>query len=387
MIKYTVKLILWKNDPNPQGLYPIYLRVTIKRDRKYIATGLFVQEKMWDERNEQVKEGHPMHAVYNPDLISRKQKAIKYIVDQQVKGEQITAGEVKELFIGKRDLHNIFDFIDQFIEECRGKKEDSTLENYRKHAARLKLFHGSRDLAFEDITVEYLARYEKHLRAPTTPGVKPVEGNYIHALWTTLKTFFNAAEKKGVITCYPFDQYENPVYDGPVKEYLTLAELKKWEEYADKAKDPTKKQAAIWFLLGCYTGLRISDWQRFDFEKHVGNSRILIRAKKNKEWVSMPISQPLARNLKRMQPCPLTIVEQEINRSVKDIAKALGIPKRLTSHAGRHTFAITICADRGISAETCATLMGITIATCVNSYYRVTNRKIDQEAKKAWKGL
>lgn len=29
MLKYHVKLLLWKNDPNPQGLFPVYVRVTI----------------------------------------------------------------------------------------------------------------------------------------------------------------------------------------------------------------------------------------------------------------------------------------------------------------------------------------------------------------------
>jgi integrase len=71
-----------------------------------------------------------------------------------------------------------------------------------------------------------------------------------------------------------------------------------------------------------------------------------------------------------------------MNRTLKGIA---GIKKRITTHTGRHTFAITMCAEAGISAETCAELMGITIATCVNNYYRVTNRKIDKECLGAWK--
>lgn len=387
MIKYGVKLLLWENDPNPQGLYPIYIRVTINRDRRYISTGIFLVKKDWDDKAQQVKFTHPLHAQYNPDLTTRRQQVVQLIVNHQVEHKSITAQQVKAHFSGKRNLHNIFDFIDAFIEECRGKKKDSTLENYEKHALRLELFHGSRNLAFEEITPEFLGRYEGHLRDPKSEDSKGVGGNYIHALWTTMRTFFNAAKRKEIITCYPFNQYENPIYEGTIKEYLTLPELAAWENYADEVTDPFCREVAIFFLLGCYTGLRISDWFAFDINKHIENGRIKIRAKKNDEWVTMPISAPLARNLERMRICPLTVAEPFINRSLKAIAKELSIDKHLTTHSGRHSFAITICSDRGISAETCAELMGITIKTCVDNYYRVTNRKIDRETLHAWEGL
>lgn len=386
MLKYTVRLLLWENDPDRNGLLPIYICVTINRKRAYIATGIVIAKNAWEPANERIAKGHRLNAEYNADLSTRKQKIVQMIAEAQVKGEMITAAQVKQRISGKSDPHNIFQFIDAYITECRGKKEDSTLENYRKHALRLELFHGCRSLSFEDITPEFLAAYEKHLRVGTKT-VKAVDGNYVHALWRTLKTFFNAAKDRKVITCYPFDQYENPIYDDPEKEHLSMAELKNWEKYADTVTDPTKKQTAIWFLLGCYAGLRISDWFRFDIKKRVIDARVKIRAKKNGEWVSMPVSKPLARNLVRMQSVPLTITEPEINRSLKDIALELHIDKYLTTHCGRHSFAVTICAERGISVETCANLMGITVDTCYKAYYRVTNKKIDAEALKAWKGL
>jgi integrase len=95
----------------------------------------------------------------------------------------------------------------------------------------------------------------------------------------------------------------------------------------------------------------------------------------------MPIIGRLQKHLERVRQVPLKITEQEMNRTLKGMA---GIKKRITTHTGRHTFAITMCAEKGISAETCSELMGITIATCVNNYYRVTNRKIDKECLGAW---
>lgn len=384
-MKYSVKLLL-RDKATAKGLLPVYFCITIDGIRKYISSGISLRASQWNQKDEQVKEAHAHHKEYNMDLTERKAKMIREIVEQHMAGAPITTAGIKSHFTQRRDPHNIFHFIDAFIEECRGKKTDSTLENYRKHSLRLERFHGSRSLAFEEITPEYLKRYETNLRAGSRYD-QPVGNNYIHAIWTTLRTFFNAAKKRGVISCYPFHQYENPTYNGPVKEYLTLRELEAWEKYAEACTHPILRQAAIYLLFGCYTGLRLSDWLQFDPERHIVDGRIRIRAKKNGEWVTMRISAPLRRNLERMAACPLTAPEPVINRRLKDIATELKIDKRVTSHTGRHTFAISVCADRGISAETCSELMGITIATAVENYYRVTNRKIDAETDKAWDGL
>jgi integrase len=151
-------------------------------------------------------------------------------------------------------------------------------------------------------------------------------------------------------------------------------------------QDAALRQAAIYFLLGCYTGLRISDWIRFNPEEHLRDDLLTLR---NGEHVAMPVSMPLARNLKRMADCPLTIEEPTINEKLKVIAKdpQVKIRKSISTHVGRHTFAITLCAEMGVSLETCAELMGITVATCAENYYKVTGKKIREETLKAWKGL
>jgi site-specific recombinase XerD len=378
MHKYTSKLILWKHDPNKHGHLPIYLRITIDRKTRYISTGRYVPKIMWDEKNQRIKEGFPDSSLYNAEITTKKTEIVRKMVDSQVKGSEISASSIKHSFA--YNLHNIFEFADNYAQTVKNKRQAATIENYRKHLLRLELYHGSRNLNFEDITVDYLTRYENHLR-------QTVKNNYTQKLLIAIRTMFNAAKKKELITCYPFDQFEMPAYQSPIKDYLTLDELSKWEEFADQTTNQVHKQSAVYFLLGCYSGLRISDWRSFDIKKMVENDRIKLRAKKNREWVTMPISEPLKRNLKRIQALPLDIEEPTINEKLKIIARELKISKRITTHSGRHTFAITICADQGISSETCAELMGITVATCVGNYYRVTNRKIDNETMAAWANL
>lgn len=383
-MKYSIKLILYTHQANAHGQYPIYIRITINRKQSYISTGHYIEKKYWNEKSEQVKPEHLQAKNINPDITSRKQAIIKQVVEHQVKGLVISASALKTIATAKGDLHNLFEFAEAFSKEVEHKREASTLENYRKHLLVVELYHGSKNLTFEEITHDWLVKFETHLRAPVTEGKNKrgaLGGNYIYIIWKTLKTFFNAARKRKLITVYPFDSYETPQYEAPDKDYLTDEELDDLEKQADVATDPLIKQTLIYFLLGCYTGLRISDLKKFDLNKNIRDGRLYLRAKKNGEWVTMPVIGRLAAHMERVKDCPLTRAEQELNRTLKKLIKG----KKITNHCGRHTFAITRCAEKGISAETTSELMGITLKTCVENYYRVTNRKIDAECLRAWK--
>lgn len=373
-MKYSVRLLLYLHQANTRGQYPIYLRITVNSKQSYISTGHYIDRKYWDEKAEQVRVGHLQAGTINPDITSRKQAVIQRIVEYQVKGQTISAASLKAIATAKGDLHNIFEFAETFSKEVEHKRRASTLENYRKHLKVVELYHGSRFLTFEEMNHDWLIHFEAHLR-------KTVGGNYIYIIFKTLKTFFNAAIKRKVIHHYPFDTYENPDYNPPNKDYITLQELTELEKKADEATDALIRQTLVYFLLGCYTGLRISDLKKFDVNKHVRDGRLYLRAKKNGQWVTMPVIGRLARHLERVKHCQLTRAEQELNRCLKKLIPG----KKITNHCARHSFAITMCAERGISAETCAELMAITLKTCVENYYKVTNRKIDKECGDAWK--
>lgn len=378
MIKYRIALILWPADQNKMKEYPIYLRFRINGELRYIATGHYIRDGFWDKVNQAVKDNHLRAGIINPEIHDLKTKVQNLVLTYKIQGEHITADQVKKQFSKGYDLHNIFDFIEVFKTQMQHKRAPGTLNNYEKYSRKLELYQKSKNLFFEDITPEFLQAYETALRN------EGLDGNYIFANFKMLKTFFNAARKKKIINFYPFDQYENPEYIDKDKDYLTLKELDKWEELTDKLTDRVDKQAAVYFLHGCYCGLRVSDWYQFDYSKHVGSKHIRIRATKNGEPVSMPITSRLKRNLLRIKELPLNIEEHSINRSIKELAAKLKINKHLTSHCARKTFAVTMCADQGIGVEVCATLMGITIETCVRNYYRVTGSKINNECLQAW---
>lgn len=384
MQRHTVKLILKNNKKNSLNQLPIYIRITIERKTSYISTGYYIAQKLWDERTESVKELHPLAKEINTDITNKKKQVLEGFINASVKGRVISAHTLKN----QASANDIFSFYDKLCVELRNKREGATLENWRKHLLKLEIYNGSRNLLFEDITPTYLIAFENWLREKGIKKRKEDSSNYIHAIMKSIRKLFNVARAREIITNYPFgdDKYEMPETTPGDKDFLTLDELDKWEKQIPKLPAELK-EAALWFLFGCYTGLRIGDWHLFDFEKRVHDTYIALRAKKNGEWVTVPLYPRLRRILKLCKAQGLTNAEPELNRNFKEVAKEAKIKKHLSSHCGRKTFAVTICLGLGVSSETAAELMGITLNVFVKNYSKVTGEKIRKETAKAWAHL
>jgi site-specific recombinase XerD len=381
MQKYSFRFILREDKKNSDGRCPIYLRITVDRKTSYSSTGHFIMPKLWDKKAEQVRPEHALASEINTDLLQRKQE----VFNRKIKAgdTKVTARDLKELAAVKS---NLFAFADRYREEMRSKREPATLENWRKHMAKLELYHGSGELNFEEVTPEYLIRFEKWLMGE---GVnrRTDTGNYAHAVIKSIRKMFTAAAAKGLTTAYPFRQYEMPRATPADKDHLTLAELDTWTKYYKNTTNPLHREAALYFLFGCYSGLRVSDWYLFDIKKRVQGDHIALRAKKNGGWVTVPLTKRLKYVIGEMKKVPLVSDQQKINDRFNDIAAACKINKHLSTHCGRKTFAVTMCLERGISSETAATLMGITLNIFSKSYAKVTPQKIRQETSVGWKGL
>jgi site-specific recombinase XerD len=110
--------------------------------------------------------------------------------------------------------------------------------------------------------------------------------------------------------------------------------------------------------------------------------------KKTGEPVVIPATKRLLRLFEFMKRHPLTTEQlKDINENIGEAMADLEINKHITSHCGRKTFAVELCANSGISCEVCATLMAIDMQTCVDSYYDVTEEKIGKEVELFWKNF
>lgn len=68
-----------------------------------------------------------------------------------------------------------------------------------------------------------------------------------------------------------------------------------------------------------------------------------------------------------------------INRTLRDIASACGIHKKVTFHVARHTFATAITLSNGVPVETVSKLLGHTKLSTTQIYARVVEKKVGED--------
>lgn len=168
---------------------------------------------------------------------------------------------------------------------------------------------------------------------------------------------------------------------------LTMAELTSLEN-VDVSGSTEQQKAKDMFLIGCYTGLRISDIKRISPHR-IRNGSIEITQKKNRKLNSVPLLPQLDAILKRYNYHAPKISEQQVNESIKLVCDKAGINtptfkkikkagkliesihhkhELITTHSAGKTF-ISLAGDRwGLRPEEIAAIVGKDVKTIL-SYY------------------
>lgn len=366
MKNITVRAAL-HTSPDASGKHSIMICIRVNGRRIYQKTGFKTALKDWDGTG--VRKGVHNFQRINDKIRQKLNDVEAAILDTDLKKEPVTATVVRRLLNGSAGSHDFFSFAADLEHYLKTKYSPETLAIYKNEIRRIKKFSPS--LSFSDINHNFLRRYEGWLISD-----QHLSGNSVHKAWKILKKVINAAIREKKASEYPFTGFDNPKYRQTDRTYLLSDEVEKIETALLKPMDEAVRIAANYFLLGCYGGLRVSDWQRFG-PAFIQFDRIILRAKKNGELVSLQMYPKLRAVVDRLLLLPPCKNEQETNDLLKGVGKLAGLSKVLTSHVARHSFAVR-CAERDIPPAVTAEFMGITVKT-VMVYYKITNRKIDAE--------
>jgi site-specific recombinase XerD len=368
MLPFTVRAVRKSDKENSDELAPIKIIVTISGKRTVKSIGERVLTKDWNEEDALVRKSHPKHTLINGKIKSEISRIEDELRIKQITGERISVRNLKHKEV------NFTKYFRQYIDERKGVLAESTIDVFENSLTKLEEYDN--DISLQSIDSGWLRRYHQHL-------TKDLENNTVHKIWKKMRTVFLAAAAEGKVDGDPFKQYQNPKYIQTDRTWLSAEEVESWEKAIKKPMDDEMLRSGMYYLLGCYSGLRISDWQRFNPEFIIDNGkRLTLRAKKNGELVSLLMHAKLKSvvdQLLQMKPCP---TDQIVNEKLKDIALLCepAITKTVTAHSSRHSFAVR-CAELGIAPIVTAEFLGITLKA-VMVYYKITNRKLDEEMAK-----
>jgi site-specific recombinase XerD len=358
MPRYTIRPIYFQHKINADGQAPIMIIVTIARKKRYFTTGLKVRPQEW--KDGQVIN-HANAALYNRTIRAKIEEIEAEVLARQLSGETVTAASLKA---GK--VTDLFAFVDQ----VKKNMPPATQRRYKCEAGRVRAFAGDK-VAIQEITTAFIRDYERHERD------RGLAQNTLNTAIRWLRAMLNKAKKEGIIREVP--AYQTPKYIQPDRVFLTDDDLQQWVGYWREGKvDGSLYTTLTWFLFGCYSGLRYSDWGQFDYDKQVRDDLLRLRATKNGRWVALPIGKTLAEIIAVAKDQPKPISADKTREHLKILAGRIGSNKHVTTHTARHTMGCMV-ARLGIPLAVGAELLGIT-ERVMKVYFHLTGRDILEQA-------
>jgi integrase len=224
-----------------------------------------------------------------------------------------------------------FDFAFDLLETKKSRITIQTYKSYKQTLIklekfskinRLKINFNSFDKKFVNSFSLFLEEFYEHHQ------------NSLSKHFKNLKTFLIEANNRGLINNQNFSLKD---FFYPVEEttaiYLTEKELKKMFD-EDLSNDKSMELARDIFLIGCYIGQRVSDYNgltKNDIVTINGIKYFKIRQSKTKTDVLCPITKEISQimRLRHNNLPPKKLNEQDINEKIKELGAKLKFNEKI----------------------------------------------------------
>lgn len=330
-VKFNLK------DPNTQDETLIYLFYRYDGKRLKYSTQEKINPNFWVIKDQRVKEDHPRSFELNTHLdnLENFTKNIyrKFKNDGKVPTTQEFKTELNLVTLRSQEttqLKTLFSFIDYFIteREKQPRYNKRTIDIYKVIQGILERYaqKRKRSLDFGDITLEFYNDFLEFLYSDPNEFSINYAGNIIKVL----KTILNDATERGINTNLTFRSkyFKKPTQDTD-SIYLNLHEITNIFNL-DFSNNPKLDRVRDLFILGCFTGLRFSDFTQINPENIKliydvsGNpvEVISLTTQKTDDKVVIPLHPFVSSILKKYDtniPNPLS--NQKMNDYLKDVCR------------------------------------------------------------------
>ncbi len=334
--------VLSQNKSKP---YLLYLWFTYGGQRFKYSTGYKITYGDWDARKQRVRN---KVGVNNKDEInsylSRIEEYIKNDYSQiSTEYSNISPRVLKDrldLFTKKvapSDVSNqelsFFEVIDKYLLERSNIIKPVTKRSYVQTKKKLMEYekYCGKTLSFESIDMIFYNQFNEFMEE------KGYALNTIGKHTKNMITFFNYAVIEGYTTNQKFKRSDFKVKKEITTEiYLNEDEIRAFYDI-DLTRFPELSHARDVFLMGCYTGQRISDYNNLNTRDIVSNNGVQffrIRQQKNHKHgrvVNCPITKDMRyiMDTRHRGNPPIAMNEQLINDYIKQIGQMLGFDEMI----------------------------------------------------------
>lgn len=379
------------------GEAPIHFRIIKDRKISYISSSIFIPIEHWDEKNNKIKSKHTNSARLNSFLTNKYAELQDQVYEHITVSKSVTNKQLKEKIYGKNPS-SFLEFADKANLQYELEGKIGTFDKNKSILMKLKNYLNGRDITFQEITPEFLLKYEQYLRT-----VHLNKTNTVHKDYKFIRKLFNDALRLDIIdhSNNPFTKYKVKT-EKTQRQYLTEEELSRIELMDINLSHKMNMHRDMFVFASYAGGLRVSDviqlkWKHFngsniDFTIKKTGMQLSIKLpnkaldiiNKYKQEGSTPntyIFPALKSDIESLSPREIdgaiSRATALINKNLKYIAAKNNITKNLSFHISRHTFA-TRALFKGISIDKVSKLMGHSAIKETQIYAKIINTELDK---------
>lgn len=387
-MKALTAIILDTRRALADDTYPVKLRITHQRKRKYYAVDLALSES--DFAKVQGSKPRGEYKDYKLFFNAIEQRANDIVSNLP----EFSFAAFEKNYLDKQDKHkDVYSYYQRYIAGLKNEGRAGTADSYTCSLNSLKHYH-KKTLHFEKLTPDFLKGYEQWM----TSGGKSLTsvGIYLRAL----RSICNLAIEEGAFKKedYPFGKRRYQIPAGRnVKKAISLADIQKLFCYQPETESESRYRD-LWLFSYLCSGINMKDICRLRYRNVEGNKIVFIRAKTDRttkqnqkpivvmmtpeaqsiiqRWGTSPVhpeafvfdllSEGLTPDKERRV---IKQVTKTVNKYIKRIAQAVGIEAHVTSYTARHSFA-TVLKRSGAPIEFISESLG-------HSDLRITENYLD----------
>lgn len=315
------------------------------------ATKFKIIPKYWDSKNQKVRNVAEISSI--KDSINNKLSNFKAFVLDAINEHKLSSDEelalllkkdidiyFGKIIVEKKTILTFYPAIDKFIEQSKGRIiertgkpiSNCTIKGYKRTLDRIKDFEKTEKykISFETINLDFYFAFKEYLED------LDFALNTIGKFIKTLKTFLNYTTEQGLNTNL---SYKSKLFIVPTENseqiYLNEKELEKIIEL-NLTEKPILNNARDLFIIGAYTGLRVSDFNiltKENIHTYKGQRVFKLSVKKTGQYLPIPIHPIIEKILLKYNGnTPKKMKHQDINDCLSEIGKLAKINQRITAN-------------------------------------------------------
>ncbi len=378
----------------------VYARISVNGRRAELSLKQKIKPAQWDSGKGKPKGSTPEIKRLALFLDQVKAKLLGIFQQLVLKGEPVSVSLVKSHFTGTAMQHQTFaQLFALHLQNHQGNLTRKTKVNYattfRFVSEVIAIRFGTEDVPVKRIDHAFVGEFERYIRK-RKKGNRPIHHNTVMYHLKRFNVLLDYARDMGWIDRSPFVNYDFKIKKSE-RGFLSALELGQMEQWAANPEPDRSEGMQLTidlFLFSCYTGLAYSDLLNLNHD-HIttgmdGRKWIYTQRQKTKTAVRVPLMQKALDLIEKYKEHPRVAGTNQVfpyrnnsslNVRIKEIAKLLGIPKKLTFHMARHTFATTLTLTNGMPIETVSKLLGHSSLAVTQVYAKVVEKKVSEDFK------